>query len=97
MRVAEKETARQPLFLVMFADKKTDTVADGEWAQAIGYSNSVIHDRRYQLQILEVEIVSGFIDTLSNHAMMRLIRYMSLTRDVHAPSKPICAIRGSVA
>ena len=57
----------------------------------MGHRNSEIHDRYYQNQVLDTDIVSAFLDTPSDEALMKLMGHMSLTRDPSAPSKPSLA------
>ena len=70
------------------ANRVTESAPDGVRNQAMGHSNSQIHDRYYQNQILAADIVSAFLDTPSDEALMKLMGHMSLTRDPQAPSKP---------
>ena len=73
-----------------------NTVAEGPRSQAMGHVNSTIHEKHYRNQIVDADIVSAFLETPSDEAIMKLMGHMSLTRDLNAPAGPTSAQRRQV-
>jgi hypothetical protein len=74
-------------------DRVTDPVAEEVRSQAMGHVNSSIYERSYRNQIIDADIVSAFLETPSDDAIMKLMGHMSLTRDPNAPAEPTPAQR----
>jgi hypothetical protein len=51
---------------------------------------------RYRNQIVDADIVSAFLETPSDEAIMKLMGHMLLTRDPNAPAEPTSAQRRQV-
>jgi hypothetical protein len=47
--------------------------------QAMGHVNGFIYEKSYRNQIIDVNIVSAFLETPSDEALMKLISHISLT------------------
>jgi hypothetical protein len=73
-----------------------NTVAEGPRSQAMGHVNGTIHEKHYRNQIVDADIVSAFLETPSDEAIMKLMGHMSLTRDPNAPAGPTSAQRRQV-
>jgi Protein of unknown function (DUF3435) len=59
----------------------------------MGHVNGSIYERSYRNQIVDVDIVSAFLETPSDTGIMKLIGHVSLTRDPNAPTQPTPAQR----
>jgi hypothetical protein len=71
----------------------TNPVPEEVRSQAIEHVNSSIYEKSYSNQIVDANIVSPFLETPSDKAIMKLMGYMSLTRDPNAPAEPTSAQR----
>jgi hypothetical protein len=58
--------------------------------------NGPIYEKSYRNQIVDADIVSAFLETPSDEAIMKLIGHMLLTRDPNAPAEPTSAQRRQV-
>jgi hypothetical protein len=58
--------------------------------------NSTIFERSYRNQVVDGDIISAFLETPSNEAIMKLIGHLSLTRNLNAPAEPTSAQRRKV-
>jgi hypothetical protein len=65
-------------------------------SQAMGHVNGTIYEKSYRNQVVKADIVSAFLETPSDDALMKLIGHMSLTRDPNAPAEPTSAQRREV-
>ena len=74
----------------------TNPVAEEVRSQAMGHVNGSIYEKSYRNQIVDVDIVSAFLETPSDEAIMKLMGHMSLTRDPNAPAQPTSAQRRQV-
>jgi hypothetical protein len=54
----------------------------------MGHMNSSIYEKSYRNQIIDADIVSAFLETPSDEAIMKLMGHMFLTRDPNAPAEP---------
>jgi Protein of unknown function (DUF3435) len=50
------------------------------------HAHSGIHDKYYQSDIVDADIVAALLEKPSNQAAMRLLGHVSLTRDPNAPN-----------
>jgi hypothetical protein len=57
-------------------------------SQAMGHVNGAIYEKSYRNQVVKADIVSAFLETPSDDALMKLMGHMSLTRDPNAPAEP---------
>jgi Protein of unknown function (DUF3435) len=62
-------------------------------SQAMGHVNGSIYEKSYRNQIVDADIVSAFLETPSDEAIIKLMGHMSLTRDPNAPAEPTSAQR----
>jgi hypothetical protein len=62
----------------------------------VGHVNSPIYEKSYRNQIVDADIVSAFLETPSDEAIMKLMGHMLLTRDLNAPAEPTSAQRRQV-
>jgi hypothetical protein len=74
----------------------TNPVAEEVRSQAMGHVNGSIYEKSYRNQIVDADIVSAFLETPSDEAIMKLMGHMSLTRDPNAPTEPTSAQRRQV-
>jgi hypothetical protein len=74
----------------------TNPVAEEVRSQAMGHVNGSIYEKSYRNQIVDADIVSAFLETPSDEAIMKLMGHMSLTRDPNAPAEPTSAQRRQV-
>jgi Protein of unknown function (DUF3435) len=74
----------------------TNSLAEEARSQAMGHVNGSIYEKSYRNQIVDADIVSAFLETPSDEAIMKLMGYMSLTRDPNAPAEPTSAQRRQV-
>src|SRR5436190_23923599 len=51
----------------------------------MGHVNGAIYEKSYRNQIVDADIVSAFLETPSDEAIMKLMGHISLTRDPNAP------------
>jgi len=65
-------------------------------SQAMGHVNGSIYEKSYRNQVVDADIVSAFLETPSDEAIMKLMGHMSLTRDPNAPAEPTSAQRRQV-
>ena len=68
-------------------NRSTACAPEGIQNQTISYSNNAIHDRYYQNQTVNADIMAAFLNALSDPATMKLMGHASLTRDPSAPCK----------
>jgi hypothetical protein len=66
----------------------TNPLAEEVRSQAMGHVNGFIYEKSYRNQIVDADIVSAFLETPSDEAIMKLMGHMSLTRDPNAPAEP---------
>ena len=71
----------------------SNPVAEEVRSQAMGHVNSSIYEKSYRNQIVDADIVSAFLETPSDEAIMKLMGHMLLTRDPNAPAEPTSAQR----
>jgi Protein of unknown function (DUF3435) len=71
----------------------SNVMIEGVRSQAMGHVNGTIYERSYRNQIVDADIVSAFIGTPSDEAMMKLMGHVSLTADPVAPAGPTSAQR----
>jgi hypothetical protein len=71
-------------------------VAEEVRSQAMGHVNGSIYEKSYRNQVVDADIVSAFLETPSDEAIMKLMGHMSLTRDLNAPAEPTSAQRRQV-
>jgi hypothetical protein len=62
----------------------------------MGHVNGPIYEKSYRNQIVDADIVSAFLETPSDEAIMKLMGHMLLTRDPSAPTEPTSAQRHQV-
>ena len=62
----------------------------------MGHVNGSIYEKSYRNQVVDADIVSAFLETPSDEAIMKLMGHMSLTRDPNAPAEPTSAQRRQV-
>jgi hypothetical protein len=62
----------------------------------MGHVNGSIYEKSYRNQVVDADIVSAFLETPSDEAIMKLMGHMSLTRDPNAPAEPTSAHRRQV-
>ena len=74
----------------------TNLIAEGVRSQAMGHANGTIYEKSYRNQVVDCDIVSAFLETPSDEAVMRLMGHVSLTRDPNAPTEPTCTQRCEV-
>jgi hypothetical protein len=74
----------------------TNPLAEEVRSQAMGHVNGSIYEKSYRNQIVDADIVSAFLETPSDEAIMKLMGHMSLTRDLNAPAEPTSAQRRQV-
>jgi hypothetical protein len=74
----------------------TNLLAEEVRSQAMGHVNSSIYERSYRNQVVDVDIVSAFLETPSDEALIKLMGHMSLIRDPNAPAEPTSAQRREV-
>ena len=74
----------------------TNPVAEEVRSQAMGHVNGSIYEKSYRNQIVDADIVSAFLETPSDEAIMKLMGHISLTRDPNAPAEPTSAQRRQV-
>jgi hypothetical protein len=74
----------------------TNPVAEEVRSQAMGHVNSSIYEKSYRNQIVDADIISAFLETPSDEAIMKLMGHISLTRDPNAPAQPTSAQRRQV-
>ena len=65
-------------------------------SQAMGHVNGSIYEKSYRNQVVDADIVSAFLETPSDEALMKLMGHMSLTRDPNAPAEPTSAQRREI-
>src|SRR5438046_2367864 len=65
-------------------------------SQAMGHMNGRIHECHYQNQVVNANIVTAFLETPSNEAIVKLMGHMSFTRDPNTPAEPTAAQRRQV-
>jgi hypothetical protein len=53
--------------------------------------NGSIYEKSYRNQVIDANIVSAFLETPSDEAIMKLMGHMSLTRDPNALAEPTSA------
>jgi hypothetical protein len=94
--VAAVLPGKSPLTPVQGTCGLTKPLAEGERSQAMGHVNGSIHERSYQNQIIDADIVSAFLETPSDEATMKLMGHMSLTRDLNIPVEPTSTQRREV-
>jgi hypothetical protein len=58
--------------------------------------NDSIYEKSYRNQVIDANIVSAFLETPSDEAIMKLMGHISLTRDPNAPTEPTSAQRRQV-
>jgi hypothetical protein len=54
----------------------------------MGHVNGTIYEKSYRNQVVDCDIVSAFLETPSDEAIMKLMGHLSLTRDPNAPAEP---------
>lgn len=54
----------------------------------MGHVNGTIYEKSYRDQVVDADIVSAFLETPSDEAIMKLMGHLSLTRDPNAPAEP---------
>jgi hypothetical protein len=59
-------------------------VAEEVRSQEIGHVNGSIYEKSYRNQVVDANIVSAFLETPSDEAIMKLMGHISLTRDPNA-------------
>jgi Protein of unknown function (DUF3435) len=74
----------------------TDLVTEEVRSQAMGHVNGFIYEKSYRNQVVDADIVSAFLKTSSDEAIMKLMGHMLLTRDPNALVEPISAQRRQV-
>jgi Protein of unknown function (DUF3435) len=57
----------------------TNLEAEEARGQAMGYVNGTIYEKRYRDQAADADIVSAFLESPSNEALMKLMGYISFT------------------
>jgi hypothetical protein len=62
----------------------------------MGHVNGFIYKKSYRNQIVDADIVSAFLETPSDEAIMKLMGHISLTRDLNAPTQSTSAQRRQV-
>ena len=62
----------------------------------MGHVNGTIYEKSYRNQVVDGDIVSAFLETPSDEAIMKLMGHLSLTRDPNAPAEPTSAQRREV-
>jgi Protein of unknown function (DUF3435) len=62
-------------------------MAEDVRSQAIGHINGFIYERHYRNQVVDINIVSAFLKTPLDEALMKLIGYISLIKDPNALAK----------
>src|SRR5271163_1939344 len=62
----------------------------------MGHVNGSIYEKSYRNQVVDADIVSAFLETPSDEALMKLMGHMSLTRDPNAPAEPSPAQRRQI-
>jgi hypothetical protein len=62
----------------------------------MGHVNGSIYEKSYCNQVVDIDIVLAFPETLSDEAILKLMGHMSLTKDPNAPAKPTSAQRRRV-
>jgi hypothetical protein len=62
----------------------------------MGHVNGSIYEKSDRHQVVDADIVSAFLETPSDEAIMKLMGHMSLTRDPNAPAEPTSAHRRQV-
>ena len=65
-------------------------------SQAMGHVNGSTYEKSYRNQVVDTDIVSAFLETPSDKALMKLMGHMSLTRDPNAPAEPTSAQRREI-
>jgi hypothetical protein len=75
------------------AGGSTNLVAEEVRSQAMGHVNGTIYEKSYRNQVVDADIVSAFLETPSDEAIMKLMGHLSLTRDLNAPAEPTSAQR----
>ena len=75
------------------AGGSTNLVAEEVRSQAMGHVNGTIYEKSYRNQVVDADIVSAFLETPSDEAIMKLMGHLSLTRDPNAPGEPTSAQR----
>jgi hypothetical protein len=66
----------------------SNVIAEDVRAQVMGHVNGNIYERHYRSQVVDADVVSAFLDTPSDEALMKLMGQMLLTRDPNAPAEP---------
>jgi hypothetical protein len=51
----------------------------------MGHVNSSIYEKSYRNQIIDTDIISAFLETPSDEAIMKSMGHLLLTRDPNAP------------
>jgi Protein of unknown function (DUF3435) len=74
----------------------TNLVSEEIRSQAIRHVNGTIFEKSYRNQVVDGDIVSAFLETPSDKAIMKLISHLLLTRDLNAPAEPTSAQRRKV-
>jgi hypothetical protein len=62
----------------------------------MGHVNGTIYEKSYRNQVVDCDIVSAFLETPSDEAVMKLMGHLSLTRDPNAPAEPTSAQRREI-
>jgi hypothetical protein len=65
----------------------TNIRAEEVHSQAMGHVNGTIYEKSCWNQVVKADIVSAFLKTPSDDALMKLMGHMSLTRDHSFPGK----------
>jgi hypothetical protein len=74
----------------------TNSLTKETHSQTMRHVNDSIYEKNYRNQIVDTDIVSTFLETPSDEAIMKLMGHMSLTRDPNAPAEPTSAQRRQV-
>ena len=62
----------------------------------MGHVNGTIYEKSYQNQVVDYDIISAFLETPSDEALIKLMGHLSLIRDLNAPTEPTSAQRREV-
>jgi hypothetical protein len=62
----------------------------------MGHVNGSIYEKSYRNQVVDADIVSAFLETPSDEAIMKLMGHMSFTRDPTAPAAPTSVQRRQI-